>query len=498
MATLTSFPAADNEIRQISTGCAGLDHVLAGGLPRGHLYLLEGDPGSGKTTLALQFLLEGQRRGEEALLVTLSESQADLEIAAKSHGFSLKGLVISELLPSEEELRPEGQYTVFHPAEVELNDRLQRILAEIRRVKPKRLVIDALSELRMLAKDPLRYRRQILALKDFMKDKDCTVLLLDDRTSRDLDLQLHSIVQGVISMEKTRRDYGNFRRQVQVLKLRAISFCEGFHDYLITTGGVTVFPRLVAAQSRGEIPSESVSSGIKELDELSGGGLDRGTSTLLIGPAGCGKTTIALQWAVTAAERGETSALFILEETPHTLIKRATSLGMNLLKHLDSGKIVIERVDPAEMPPGQLAESVRDHVERKDARMVVIDSLNGYLQSVPGEQFLTLHLHELLGYLNNCGILTLLTLALPGTIGSIMPSPVDVSFLADNILLFRYFEVRGEIRQALSAFKKRSGGHERKIRELSFGNGRIQVGKPMSNFHGVLSGIPLLLDKPKA
>ena len=479
---------------RISSGCAGLDIVMSGGLPKGHLYLLEGEPGSGKTTLALQFVLDGQRNGEKVLYVTLSESRQDLEIAAKSHGLSLEGVEISELLPSEEDLRPESQYTVFHPAEVELNDRMQRIVTEIRRLQPNRLVIDALSELRMLAKDPLRYRRQILSLKDFMTGKHCTVLLLDDRTSREPDLQLHSIVHGVISLDRVPRDYGNTRRQLQVLKLRGTSFREGLHDYLIHTGGVKVFPRLVAAESRGKVPNETVSSGIPELDALTGGGLDRGTSTLLMGPAGSGKTTIALRWAFSAALRNEKSVLCIFEESPHTLITRAAGLGMGIQKFLESGLISLERVDPAEMPPGQLIERVKFYVENRDVKLVVIDSLNGYLQSVPGEQFLTLHLHELLGFLNNSGILTLLTLAQAGTIGSSMPTPVDVSYLADNILLFRYFEVRGEVRQAISAIKKRGGSHERKIRELAFSDGKITVGKPISNFHGVLTGIPTLLD----
>lgn len=497
MATVTSSPIVDSA--RISSGCDGLDVILSGGLPKGHLYLLEGEPGAGKTTLALQFILEGHRNGEKVLYVTLSESQDDLAIAAKSHGLSIDSVEIVELLPSEEDLKPESQYTVFHPAEVELNDRMQRIVHEIRRVQPNRLVIDALSELRMLAKDPLRYRRQILSLKDFMTHKQCTVLLLDDRTSREPDLQLHSIVHGVISLDRVARDYGNARRQLQVLKLRGTAFREGLHDYLIETGGVKVFPRLIAAESRGRVPNDAVPSGIAELDSLTGGGLDRGTSTLLMGPAGCGKTTIAVRWAFTAAQRGEKSVAFIFEETPHTLITRASGLGMNLERFLESGAISIERVDPAEMPPGQLIEKVQSYVEKRDVRMILLDSLNGYLQSVPGEQFLTLHLHELLGYLNNCGVLTLMTLAQAGTIGSYMPTPVDVSYLADNILLFRYFEVRGEVRQALSVIKKRAGGHERKIRELTFADGKITVGKPISNFHGVLSGIPTLLDQdPKS
>ncbi len=421
---------------RIGSGCAGLDNILNGGFPRGRMYLIEGDPGAGKTTLALQFSLEGVRKGERALYITLSESHLDLVHSAASHGVSLDQIEIVELLPNENDLLPEQQYTVFHPAEVELNDRMQRIVKEIQRVRPERLVIDALSELRMLAKDPLRYRRQILSLKDFMADQECTVLLLDDRSSRDPDLQLHSIVHGVISMDR-------------------------------------------------------------ELDALTGGGLDRGTSTLLIGPAGCGKTTIAMQWAATAAKRGESSAFFTFEEAPSTMMMRAAGLGMDIRQHVASGKIAIERVDPAEMSPGELVALVQEHVENKGVRMVVLDSLNGYLQSMPGEQFLAVHLHELLAYLGNRGVLTIIVLAQAGTLGAPLQSAVDVSYLADNILLLRYFETQGEVRQAISTIKRRSGSHEHTIRELRLGPERIWIGRPLHDFHGVLTGTPTFLGGTK-
>lgn len=491
-----SHPQAGTDAR-VSTGCEGLDNILNGGFPRGRLYLIEGDPGAGKTTLALQFMLEGVRSGERALYITLSESRADLWHAAESHGLSLEGVEIAELLPSEGDLLPEQQYTVFHPAEVELSDRMQRIVKEVQRVRPERLVIDALSELRMLAKDPLRYRRQILSLKDFMADQKCTVLLLDDRSLRDPDLQLHSVVHGVISMDKVPREYGKTRRQMEIVKLRGTPYREGYHDYAIVTGGIEVFPRLVAADSRGEQPPEPVSSGIAELDALTGGGLDRGTSTLLIGPAGCGKTSIAMQWAAAAAKRGEASAFFSFEEAPPTMMTRAAGLGIDIRSHVEDGKIAIQRVDPAEMSPGELVANVQQHVENENVRMVVLDSLNGYLQSMPGEQFLAVHLHELLAYLSNRGVLTLMVLAQAGTIGMPLQSAVDVSYLADNILLLRYFESHGEVRQAISTIKRRSGRHERTIRELKLGPDQIHIGRPLHDFQGVLTGTPSFLGGSK-
>jgi circadian clock protein KaiC len=481
----------------VNTGCAGLDNILNGGFPAGRIYLIEGDPGAGKTTLALQFMREGVNRGERALYITLSESRADLSHAAQSHGHSIDSIEIVELLPNEGDLLPEQQYTVFHPAEVELNDRMQRIVNEVQRVRPDRLVIDALSELRMLAKDPLRYRRQILSLKDFMADQKCTVLLLDDRSSRDPDLQLHSVVHGVVSMDRVPRDYGKTRRQIEIVKLRGTAYREGFHDYSIVTGGVLVYPRLVAADSRSDMPPEAVSSGIAELDALTGGGLDRGTSTLLIGPAGCGKTSIAVQWTATAASRGETCAMFTFEEAPHTLLTRAAGLGIDIRPHLATGKITIQRVDPAEMSPGELVASVQRHVENENARMVVLDSLNGYLQSMPGEQFLAVHLHELLAYLSNRGVLTLMVLAQAGTLGWPLQSAVDVSYLADNILLLRYFENKGHVCQAISTIKRRSGSHEHTIRELKLGPDRIHIGRPLQEFQGVLTGTPTFLGGPK-
>jgi circadian clock protein KaiC len=481
------------EITRCSSGCPGLDDVLGGGLPTGHFYLIEGEPGTGKTTLALQFMAAGIARGEKVLYVTLSESRNELLAVARAHGLKLEGVVILEVRPSEQDLKPEGQYTVFHPAEVELNDRVQTIMAEVDRQKPSRLVIDALSEVRMLAKDPLRYRRQVLSLKEYAPPT-CTVCLLDDRSSRYADLELHSIVHGVISMGRVAREYGRTVRRLEVTKLRGCAFREGYHDYLIRKGGVVVFPRLVAAEYSDERDDKSAAlSGIEELDSLSGGGLARGTSTLLIGPAGCGKTTIALRWLKTAADRGENVAAFVFEETVSTMLGRAAGLDMDFSEHLKTGRMKIEHLDPAEVSPGEFVDMVRECVEKQEVRAVLIDSLNGFLQAMPGEQYLTLHLHELLTYLNNRGILTLMILAQMGLVGSAMQTPIDVSYLADNILVLRYFEAQGKVRQAISMMKKRSGGHERSIRELRLGPKTIEVGAPLSDFQGILSGTPVNL-----
>jgi circadian clock protein KaiC len=471
------------------TGIPGLDDILFGGLPTRHLYLIEGDPGTGKTTLALQFLLEGLKRGEKGLYVTLSESKTELLAVAESHGWSLEQIPIFEMTPQEEDIQPDAQYTVFHPSEIELADTTSSVLKQVDEVQPARVVFDSLSELRMLARDPLRYRRQILGLKRYFGGRNCTVLLLDDRTAEGNDLQLQSIAHGVVVMESLEKDFGIKRRRLEVRKMRGSRFREGYHDYTIETGGVVVFPRLIAAEHQPKTISNLVLSGVDELDKLLGGGLDTGTSTILMGPAGCGKSTISALYAASAAERGEAAVIFTFDETLTTLLHRADGLNIPLRKHVETGKILVRQVDPAEISPGEFVYAVRGMVE-SGTKLVVIDSLNGFMNAMPGEEFLTMQMHELLSYLNQQGVATLITLAQHGVIGGAMDSPVDISYLADSVLLFRYFEASGSVKQALSVMKKRTGQHERTIRELSFKDGKIQVGAPLQDFQGVLTGVP--------
>ncbi|QEH35767.1 Circadian clock protein kinase KaiC [Aquisphaera giovannonii] len=476
-----------------STGVSGLDDVLGGGLTPYRLYLVEGNPGSGKTTLALQYLLEGLRRRERGVYVTLSETEHELRAIAASHGWSLDGLEIVELVAGEQELEPDNQYTMFQPAEVQLGETTRTILAQVERVRAKRVVIDSLSELRLLAQSPLRYRRQILALKQFFTGRECTVLLLDDRTSEADDLQLQSIAHGVISLEHLSPEYGAERRRLRVMKLRGQRFRGGFHDFNLATGGLEVFPRLVAAE-HAELRERSALRGdVAGLDEMLGGGIELGTSSLLVGPAGSGKSSVAISYAVSAANQGMRAALFIFDERFEVLIRRAEGLGLDLRPHLDSGLLTIQQVDPAELSPGELGHIVRAAVEGTDgrppARVIVIDSLNGYLHAMPEERFLTVQLHELLTFLGHKGVATFLVLAQHGMIGQ-MQSPIDTTYLADTVILFRYFEAAGLIRQAISVVKKRSGKHERAIRELRL-DGRIVVGEPLTGFQGVLTGTPV-------
>jgi circadian clock protein KaiC len=476
---------------RLTTGNAGLDRVLEGGFPANRLYLVEGDPGTGKTTLALQFLLEGARRGEPVLYVTLSETKEELLAVADSHGWSLDGIRIYELVPAEESLKTESQYTIFHPSEVELGDTTNAVIEEVERLQPRRVVFDSLSEMRLLARDPLRYRRQILALKQFFAGRQCTVLLLDDRTSTDGDLQVQSIAHGVLMLEQLAVEYGGERRRLRVVKLRGSRFRGGYHDFNILTGGVEVYTRLVASDHRREFKKETVSSSVPELDELLGGGLDRGTSTLIMGPAGSGKSSIAAQFVACAARRGEVSAAFVFDEGIDIHLARAAGLGNDIHADVEAGRILVQQIDPAELSPGEFAHRVREAVEQGGARLVVIDSLNGYLQAMPNERFLTAQMHELLTYLNQQGVITLLVMAQHGFLGSQMASPVDVSYLADTVMLLRYFEAGGAVRRAISVVKKRTGYHEDTIRELRLSAKGIEVGDPLTAFHGVLTGVPV-------
>ncbi len=475
---------------RLSTGSDGLDSILEGGFPANRLYLLEGNPGTGKTTIALKFLLEGVAQGERVLYVTLSETKEELRSVSDSHGWSLEGIEIYELIPSEESLKAESQYTIFHPSEVELGETTNAVLEEVERIQPRRVVFDSLSEMRLLARDALRYRRQILALKQYFSGRQCTVLLLDDRTSPSGDLQVQSIAHGVLELEHLALEYGAERRRLRVVKLRGSKYRGGFHDFNIETGGVKVYPRLVASEHQSDFKREAVTSGIKELDALLGGGLDRGTSTLILGPAGSGKSSIAMQFALAVAERGEHAASFIFDEGRNTYLARAAGLGKEMREMIEAGRMSVQQIDPAELSPGEFAHSVRRAVTVEGARLVVIDSLNGYLQAMPDERFLTVQMHELLTYLNRQGVVTILVMAQHGFMGVNMGSPVDVSYLADSVLMLRFFEAAGAVRRAISVVKKRTGYHENTIREMRMSSEGITVGKPLSDFQGVLTGVP--------
>jgi circadian clock protein KaiC len=490
-------PAHNLTPARAATGIEGFDDVLGGGFTEHRLFLVEGTPGSGKTTLATQFMLEGVRHGEPVLYVTLSETAEELHAMAHSHGWSLDGITVRELVPSEESLLPDDQYTMFHPSEVELSETTKKVLADVERIMPRRVVFDSLSELRLLAGNPLRYRRQILALKQFFSGRKCTVLLLDDLTGTQQDLQVQSIAHGVVRMEQLYPEYGAERRRLSVSKFRGTSYRGGYHDFVIQQGGIRVFPRLVANEHRSSPDMERLPSGLPEMDTLLGGGIERGTSTLIVGAAGTGKSTLASQFVAAAAARGQDAALFIFDESIHTLLSRCTGLGIDLREQVESGRVTIQQVDPAELSPGEFVQAIRTAVETRKVSVVVIDSLNGYLNAMPGERFLTIQLHELLSYLGQAGVATILVGAHQGLIGSQMNTPVDATYLVDAVILMRYFEVYGELRQAISVVKKRGGAHERTIRELKLQDGRIVVGPPLRNFRGVLTGVPMFEDGAK-
>ena len=470
-----------------STGVPDLDDILRGGLPVNHLYLLDGSPGTGKTTLALQFLLAGRRSGERVLYVTLSESRPELEEVAQSHGWSLDGVDVFEMA-ADSEAGTDG-YTLFHPAEVELQETMDSLFAAVEQVGAQRLVIDSLSEMRLLARDPLRFRRQILALKHFFAGRNGTVLLLDDKTAPEGDLQLHSLAHGVIQLEHVALEYGAERRRLQVLKLRGRRFRGGYHDFRIRTGGLAVYPRIDRETPQDTDVGDALPSGSPELDALLGGGLPGGTSVLITGPAGTGKSVLATQYACTAATRGEKVRMYLFDERLGTFRCRAAGLGMDLTEMRADGRLSLRQIEPTELSPGEFAHDVRQAVA-EGVRFFVLDSINGYLQSMPEERLLSVQVHELLSYLSNHGCTTVLTLVQRGIFGSPVDETADVSYLADSVVLLRYFEVNGSVRQAISVVKKRSGNHERTIRECRVAHGGLHVGPPLHEFQGVLTGVP--------
>ena len=474
-------------------GIVGLDDILLGGLRRNRMFLIEGTPGAGKTTLALQFLLEGARVGEKGLYITLSETEAELREVVASHGWSLSDDVeIFELVPPENLLDEKQQQSLLYSSDLELGETTQRIFEAMERSKPKRVVIDSLSEIRLLAQNSLRYRRQILALKHYFSQRDATVMLLDDMTADVDDKTVHSVAHGVVRLEELIPDYGAERRRLRVMKYRGQPFRGGYHDFTIKTGGVQVFPRLVAAEYRTRMKSTVLTSGIAAFDKLLGGGIESGSSTLVIGPAGTGKSLMVLTMATAAVKRGDRAALFIFDEELGLLFARSKGMGIDLEAMRDSGNLLIEQMDAAEVSPGEFAHKVRSSVAKENIRTVVIDSLNGYQNAMPEEQFLILHMHELLQFLNRLGAATFLTVAQHGLIGD-MKSPVDVTYLADTVLLLRYFEAAGQVRRAVSVVKKRTGAHENAIREFSIDNSGLKIGEPLDKFQGVLRGVPQYL-----
>jgi len=488
--------APQTPIAPVKTGIAELDDVLGGGLPENRVYLLHGSPGSGKTTLALQFLMEGAKHGERVMYITLSETKVELLATAQSHGWSLDGIDIFELVAEESTLQPENQYMMYQPSEVEMSETTKAMIEHIEAIKPVRCVIDSLSEVKLLAQNLLRYRRQVLALKQFFIGRNCTTLFLDDKTaSCDEDKQLESIAHGVLSLEQLSPEYGAERRRLRITKLRGQRYRGGYHDFTIKTGGLAIFPRLVASEHRQAHDRTSLRSGIDELDEMLGGGIDFGASMLLIGPAGSGKSSLATQYALAAAAIGSRAAYFAFDERVETLMQRSEGIGQRVTECIKDGLLTVKPIDTAEVAPGEFAHLIKQAAEGKDgyqpARVVIIDSLNGYLNAMPEEHFLTAQLHEILTYLGHLNIITILVVAQHGLLGNAMTTAVDTSYLADTVILFRYFEAQGEVKQTISVLKKRSGPHERTLREFKIEDSGLRIGKILHQFQGVLTGTPI-------
>jgi len=482
---------------RISTGIAGLDEIMEGGIIPERMYLIQGHPGAGKTTLAFKFLLAGSRSGERGLYITLSETEIEIRAVAESHGWSLEGIDLLELSADNSRTDDASQNTLFFPSEVELGETMRRVLETIDRVRPARIVFDSLSELRMLAQTPLRFRREILALKQYLATIDTTALVIEDMSIDSGDLQLQSLAHGVITLTQVSPMYGADRRRIRVVKFRGSKFLGGMHDFRIETGGIRVFPRLVAVDYPRMSSSEKISSGNAEIDSLLGGGLDFGTSTLLLGPAGTGKSTLAMLYGYEAAKRGEKTKFFLFEEGLGTFFGRAKALGMDLFPLLDKGEVIVQHIDPAEILPGEFASQIRDAVEQDHVRMVVVDSVSGYINAMLDENYLLPQLHELLNYLRRRNIVIILVLAQHGLIGPSMSTAVDVSYLADTVVQLRHFEADGNLRKAISVIKKRGGIHEKTLRRLRIGPVGIQAGEPLFEYHGLLTGTPTYIGENK-
>ncbi len=479
------------EAGPVGSGLPALDYILRGGFARNRIHLVEGEPGAGKTTLGLQFLLEGQRQGERCLYITLSEGRDELIHVASTHGWDLAGVEIFELVPPELSLDPEREQSILYASDLELGETVRLVMEEVERFAPARVVFDSLSEIRLLAQGALRFRRQVLALKHFFARRNCTVLFLDDLTQMEEDLGLHSLAHGVIRLEQIALTYGAERRRLRVYKMRGRPFHGGFHDFLIRKGGVKIFPRLVAgSHPQLEQEMETAPSGIGQLDALVGGGLDYGTSTLIIGPSGTGKSTLSMQFVGAALKRGEKALFISFDETERIFYQRSSGLGWDLSGYRDSGQLIFRKVDPAELSPGELAATVSAAVKEGGARVIVLDSLTGYQHAMPEEQFLLLQMHEMLTFLNQQGVLTMIILTQSGMIGQ-MQSPVDMTYLSDSVLLLRFFESDGELRRAISVVKKRTGAHESSIREMRIDSSGLQVGEKLEGFRGVLTGTPV-------